>query len=153
MLLIVIKFPAVPETVKVVTVVVVAAVNKIECAAEPSSLKSVKVLLSAIVFEAVLAPRDHQILLKVSPPPEKVLAVVDVSVILIVEVSWPSVSPVIVAVVQTVPVPDSVQVPLPIVITLVFELLEENFPIEKFLLFASKVPLVRVTVLVAPTVR
>lgn len=58
-LLIVIKLPDVPLTVHVVTVVVIPAVNKIEWAAEPSSLKSVKVLLCVIVFEAVLAPRDQ----------------------------------------------------------------------------------------------
>jgi hypothetical protein len=44
-----------------------------------------------------------------------------------------------------------VQIPDPIVITLVFELEEEKRPIEKFLLLASIVPLVRVTVLVLPT--
>ena len=61
--LMVIRFPEVPETVKVVTVWVVPAVNKIEWAAVPSSLKSANVLLPTMVFEAVLAPRDHQRLL------------------------------------------------------------------------------------------
>lgn len=39
-LLIVIKFQAVQDTVNVVTVVVIPAVNSIECAAVPVSLKS-----------------------------------------------------------------------------------------------------------------
>ena len=62
-LLMLIKLPAVPETVKVVTVVVVPAVNKIEWAAEPSSLKSAKVLLPVKLLEPVLEPRENQILL------------------------------------------------------------------------------------------
>lgn len=58
MLLIVIRFPEDPETVNVVTVVVVPAVNNNEWAAEPSSLKSVNVLDPAIVILPVLAPRE-----------------------------------------------------------------------------------------------
>jgi hypothetical protein len=80
----VIKLPEVPDTVKVVTVWVVPAVNRIEWAAVPSSLKSAKVFEPAIVNDAVLAPGELQKLLYVFPPPEKVL--VPVLVTLIVEV-------------------------------------------------------------------
>ena len=148
----VMRLPAVPFTVHVVTVVVMPAVNKIEWAAEPSSLKSAKVLEPAIVFEAVLAPRDHQILLKVLPPPENVLAVLVVLVILMVLVLPFKVSPVAVAIFHIVPVPERVHVPLPMVIVLVLLFDELNRPIVKFLLLAVRVPLVKVTVLVEPTI-
>lgn len=147
-LLIVIKLPAEPETCQVVTVVVVPLVNSSEWATVPSSLKSANVLLPTMVLEAVLAPRENHILLKVFPPPEKVFAVLLVSVIFMVEVLPFTVRLVAVAVVQTVPVPDNVQVPDPMVITRVLALLEENAGVDTFLLLASRVPWVRVKVLV-----
>ena len=62
------------------------------------------------------------------------------------------VSPVVVAVVQMVPLfPVNVHVPEPIVMVRVLEFEEENKPAVKFLPLASKVPLVRVTVRVEPT--
>jgi len=60
---IVIRFHAVPFTVKVVTVWVVPAVNKIECATDQSSLKSANVFDHEIVFDAVLAHRENHTLL------------------------------------------------------------------------------------------
>ena len=59
----VISFPSVPDTVNVVTVWVDPAVESIEWASLPSSLKSLKVLLPEMVFEAVEAPRENQMLL------------------------------------------------------------------------------------------
>lgn len=146
-LFIVITLPAVPETVNVVTVWVVPAVNKIEWAAEPSSLKSANVLLPAMVLLAVLAPRDHQILLKVFPPPEKIQAVLLVSVNLMVEVLAFKVRFVVVAVVQVgagLCAVVIVHVPEPMVIVLLLELLESQLPKVRLLLFASKVPLFKV---------
>ena len=66
-----------------------------------------------------------------------------------------NVRPVVVAVVQrvAVPVPVIVHVPTPMVTVRVLELEEENNPMLKFFPLASRVPLVRVTVLVLPTVR
>ena len=56
-----------------------------------------------------------------------------------------------VAVFQIVPAfPVKVQVPVPIVIVRVFELVEENNPVVKLKLLALKVPFVKVKVLVAP---
>ena len=49
--------------------------------------------------------------------------------------------------------PVIVQVPVPIVMARVLELDEENIPIVTFLLFASKVPLVKVRVREEPIVR
>ena len=69
-----IRFGFVPLTVKVETVVVEFG-KIIECAAVPSSLKSLKVFEPVIVIEPVLAPRENQILLYVNPPPLKVIAV------------------------------------------------------------------------------
>lgn len=58
-----IKFHAVPFTVNVVTVWVVPAVNSIEWAIDPSSLKSANVLLPEIVILQVDAPRaNHRLL-------------------------------------------------------------------------------------------
>lgn len=62
-LFIVIRFPAVPFTVKVVTVCVVPAVNRIECAAVPVSLKSANVLDHDIVIDPVDAPLSNHTLL------------------------------------------------------------------------------------------
>ena len=58
-----IKFDAVPDTVKVVTVCVVPAVKRIEWATLPSSLKSANVFDPEIVRLAVLAPLETQRLL------------------------------------------------------------------------------------------
>ena len=55
--------PDEPETVKVVTVVVVPLVNSNEWAALPVSLKSAKVLEPVMVLLAVLALRENQMLL------------------------------------------------------------------------------------------
>ena len=82
-----------------------------------------------------------------------VFDVVEVSVILMVEVFAFKVRPVIVPVSQIVPVPLSVHVPLPMVRVRVLELVEENLPAVIFLLLASNVPLVRVTVLVLLVIR
>src|SRR3989344_2210589 len=107
-----------------------------------------------MVFEAVLAPLDHQILLKVNPPPEKVIAVFDVSVSLIVEVFALNVRLVVVAVNHVVVVaPVKVQVPLPIVTVLILELEDTKEIAVRLKLFALKVPLVNVTVREEPTVK
>jgi len=97
------RFPTLPDTTKLVTVVVTLG-KTIEWAAVPVSLNSVNVLVPVIVFVAVLAPRAHQILAKVEPP-AKVLPVLLESVIFIVELPGVSVRLVAVAVVQTVLVP------------------------------------------------
>lgn len=57
-----INFPELPFTVKDVTVVVEFG-NTIECASEPSSFKSAKVLAPVIVIVAVLLPLENQTLL------------------------------------------------------------------------------------------
>ena len=99
-------------------------------------------------------PAEIQILEKLATDPaEIVLLVEEVSVVLMVAELPENVSPVVVAVVHTVPVEASVHVPVPMVIVRVLLLDELNNPIEKLLLLASKVPLVSITALVAPTVK
>lgn len=78
--------PAVQDTVKVVTVVVVPAVNFIECATEPSSLKSLKVLDHATVSDPVLAHGAYHKLLYVNHPQLKLLLEAEAVAILMVEV-------------------------------------------------------------------
>lgn len=110
---IVMTLPDVPETVQVVTVVVVPLVNKIEWAApEPllSSLKSAKVLDPETVIDPVLVPEAaaaNQMLLYVFPPPANVLAVAEpvVSASFMVEVA--EVKTPLAPIDQTVPVPVS----------------------------------------------
>jgi hypothetical protein len=102
-----------------------------------------------MVLEAVDVPLENQRLLNVAPPPEKVIAVLLVSVILMVELEGVRVRPVVVAVVQTVPVAAKLQVPVPISIDLVLEFEELTAPASKDWLLASKVPLVIVRVLAA----
>lgn len=140
-----IRFPAVPFTVKVVNVVVVPAVNFRVCGGV-STFKSLKVLDPTILNSQV---PDHvnQILLKVFHHPENVFVCDVASVILTVEVFALKVRPVIVAVFQTVPVPERVQVPDPIVIVRVLEFVEAKLVKVRFLLFASIVPVVCVRVL------
>ena len=134
------RLPAVPETVKVVTVVVIAAVKRIECATVPSSLKSLKVFDPTIVIEPVLVPLENHILLYVLPPPEKVAEAEEVSVYLTVDVFELKVKFVTEAVDHDVPELVTVHVPEPIVNvrTLAFELLKVG--VETLKLFASKVP-------------
>ncbi len=86
-------------------------------------------------------------------PAEIVLLVEELSVVFMVAVFEVKVKFVVVAVVHTVPVEASVQVPEPIVRVRVLVLLVSNDPMEKFLLLASNVPLVRVTNRLDPTVR
>lgn len=57
-----ISFHAVPFTVNVVTVFVVHAVNRSECASEPSSFRSLNVLFPDIVIDHVDAPLENQTL-------------------------------------------------------------------------------------------
>lgn len=64
----------------------VAAVKSMECAAVPSSLKSLKVFDPEIVLLAVLAPRENHTLLNVLPPPPNEVVEFEVSVIFIVPV-------------------------------------------------------------------
>jgi hypothetical protein len=58
-----------------------------------------------------------------------------------------------VAVVQTVPVPITVILPVPNAIVLTFEPVELNKPVVNVLLFKVKVPVLRVKVLAAASVR
>ncbi len=81
--------PEVPDTVKVETVCVVAAVNFIVCAlALLSSLKSAKVLSPDRMYVPVPVLGASHILPNVPPPPANVLLLDDVSVNLIVEVPF-----------------------------------------------------------------
>lgn len=121
---IVIRLPAVPVTVKVVTVVEVPAVKFTVCGGV-STLKSLKVFEPTKLNGHVPAP-VHHILLKVSPPPLNVFVCDVASVILIVEVHSMSVRPVIVDIFHTVPFPDNVNVPDPIVIVRVFDVFDVN---------------------------
>ena len=99
-------------------------------------------------------PAEIQMLGKLaSEPAEIVLLVDELSVVLMIEVERVRVNPVVVEVSQTVPVPERDHVPVLIVITLVFALAEENKPVEIFFVLASMVPLVRVKVAVAPSVK
>ena len=77
--------------------------------------------------------------------PEKVIAVLEVFVIFVVPASV-KVRLVDVVVSHTVPVPVSVQRPVPLVRVRMLELEEEKIPQVTFLLLASKVPFVRVRV-------
>src|SRR5688500_16507176 len=79
-------------------------------------------------------------LLNVSPRPANVFAVEDVSLSTMVDVLSVSVRPVVVAVVQTVPVPLSVHVPVPMEMARVFELEEEKFATETSYVTALSVP-------------
>lgn len=141
----VIRFPADHKTVNVETVCTVAAINIIECAAVPSSLISLKVLLCEIVFDAVLAPRLNQRLLYVFHPHVKVLFVLLVSVILMVDV-FAFIVHVPLATTQTLPVPVRVKVHDPIVSVLEFALLELKTVHVTFALFAFNVHKVSVIV-------
>ena len=114
----VMRLPTVPDTCHVLTVTVDPAVKRSEWAAVPSSLMSAKIVLPIIVLEAVLVPLENQRLLNVRESPENEIAVLEVSVILVVPASV-NVSPVVVAVFQTVPVPVRVQRPVPLAIVLV----------------------------------
>lgn|SRR3989344_1116715 len=149
------KLEAVPKAEKVVTVVVLAAVNLIVCGVASCCLKSVKVFDPTKSTSPVLVALVIHIFPNVFPPPLKVLTLVVEPEILIVLVLGVRVRLVAVAVVQTVEVVVAVSshVPVPIKIVRTFELDELNKPIVKLLLFASSVPLVRVTARVAPTVR
>ena len=104
----------------------------------------------ANVFEplTVMLSPEKVMLLNVFDPPANVLAVADVSLIVMVEVLAVTVRLVAVAVVHTVPVPLSVQVPVPMLIVLVLELEEEKLAMVMLAPLASKVPVVSVKVLV-----
>lgn len=137
---IVIRLPAVPVTVKVVTVVEVPAVKFTVCGGV-STLKSLKVFEPTKLNGHVPAP-VHHILLKVSPPPLNVFVCELASVTFIVEVHSMSVRPVMVAMFHTVPVPVSENVPEPIVIVLVLADAELSIVNEWFKLLKSTDPLV-----------
>ena len=127
-------------------VFVVPAVNKIDAALV---LLRVLVMLPN-VFDPVMVNAPAPPWLSVMPekeklPPAKVFA--DALVRLIVPVPV-TVSPVVVAVVHTVPVPVQVIFPVPKAIVLVSVLLELNKPVLNVKLFRSNVPLVNVVVLV-----
>lgn len=141
-LFIVITFPEVPLTVKVVTVCVVPAVNSKEWAALPLSLKSLKVLLPWITIDAVLDPLANQTLLNVRPAPVKVIVLLDESLSFTVEVSAFQVNPVVVDTWKLVPEnsPVTSRVPDPNNIDLVLEVLEEKYKQVKLKSFKSKVP-------------
>lgn len=137
------RLAAKPLVVRPVTVCVVPAVNFrplvkpalfIPKFAQP--LEPATVILSPV---KVMFP-------KVLPPPEKVLLVAEVFEILIVEELGVTVKPVAVDVSHTVPVPDNVHVPEPIVIERVFELLELNVVQERPPLPIVKSPFVKVAV-------
>ena len=72
-----------------------------------------------------------EISLYVFPPPAKVLLVALVSLIIIVEVLGVTVRLVVVAVFHTVPVPDRVHVPEPMVMALVYGFDDEKLAIDK----------------------
>jgi len=141
---IVIIWPDVPVATKLDTVVVTPLGN----VTWPSAfIVNVLNMLAPVMMTApLLAAPDIVILLYVLAPPANILDVADVSVINIVDALQVNVRLVAVDTSHIVPVPESVHVPEPMVIDLVFSLLEVNAAIDIFWLLASNVPDVRVSV-------
>jgi hypothetical protein len=138
-------FPELPLILKFVQVKEEPAAKASVCATVLvlANVVNVQLLLIVVTDVPVVPPIVTE--LNVCPAPGvKVLAVVEVSDKVIFVVPELNVSPVVVPVSHTVPVPDNVHVPEPIVSDLVLLLLEANELADTLNVLPSKVPLVKV---------
>lgn len=144
--MIVTRFPEVPETVNVVTVVVVPEAKVSEWATEDTNFRSVNVFDPVIVLVPPPEPRSNHRLPYVLPPPAKVYVTAPEPLNFIVPVVAVTVKPVDVPQLNGVPLDVTVSVPLPSVKVLVLLFDEENVVTDTLWPFRSRVPLVRVSV-------